>query len=726
MGKSRLLSLVVSTLACAIFGAVITFGLAVFETRIVDSASVTLRLAGEKVEADVKDLAFEAEDLANQLSGDFDFGEAFGGYLRSLPASGTSQRSDAAKGKVDNQIIEFRNDYAMVSGVALLSRDGVVQIAHSDFYSQGQKLEFKDNNFLLEALEEARVGLVSTERGLRFVGAAPLWDEGDDSIGVVLVERFMPALPELPESLTPLVYGGGKVEVGQAPTGVSFPKSPPGNLPARIGAGDARAIIAGLGRIAVEPLLVDRDSIGITAVSFPIPGQDRGLVGYVLYDSSNFFAELGGAQLSLIFVCIFVWLVHLLLIWRGSSDLTDFIEELNDYISCVLQGADVLERPDDREAPAELERLTTLVNRLAERPAGNATAVSSAQDEAPDYNAILSTPESGGQVDFTSLELDGLLSGRTIQLESLAFAPVEVRGDVGMRPVSKASASVAEFEAQVGSLAARDGSITRPFSTVAEQEGLASFDEDRSYDTISGFLEQVPEISAQDSAADSLSGDPFLNDADWADLKLEPLPDDDEFLNTDSSDALVTHAGPESMPADSGATSVMRVTPQLMERMRARDPELGSPEPAEDAGGFEDSIEKTTQMPAISDGLGTGTDLAANKTLIVQSLDGLMTGTGTETNPAIVPPPMGPAVDIQAPPPPPAEASPEDTFRRVYDEFVAMRAQCGEAGAIPYEKFRARLEKSRATVLEKHQCIDVNFKVYEKNGRAALKATPIT
>ena len=116
-----------------------------------------------------------------------------------------------------------------------------------------------------------------------------------------------------------------------------------------------------------------------------------------------------------------------------------------------------------------------------------------------------------------------------------------------------------------------------------------------------------------------------------------------------------------------------------------------------------------------------------SKTLVVQSLDGLMTGTGTETNPAIVPPPSHSGIDLGPPVPPPSESdATEQTFRRVYDEFVAMRVQCGEAGKIPYEKFKARLEKSRNTVLEKHRCLDVSFKVYEKNGRAALKATPVS
>lgn len=730
MGKSRLLSLAVSTLVCAIFATVITFGLAVFETRIVDSSNVTLRLAGEKVESDIKELAFEAEDLANQLSDNYDLSEAFGFFLKSAPASGTSQRSDSLKKKVESYILEFRNEYGMVSGIAMMGRDGTIRVSQSDFYSEGQKLEPNKESFLLEALEgELRGALVSTERGLRFVGAAPLWDEDSEApIGIALVERFMPALPELPDNLSVIIYGEGKVQAGKAPSDVSFPKAAPGNLPVRVGQGDARAVVLGVGRIAVEPLLVDRDAIGITAVSFPIPRQDRGLQGYVLNDSSGLFAELGGAQLSLIFVCMFVWLVHLLLIGRGSSDLTNFIEELNDFISCVLQGADVFERPDDGEAPAELERLTTLVNRLAERPAGGSTAAASAQDEAPDYHAILSGPDSDGQIDFASLELDGLLAGRTVQLESLAFAPVEVRGDAGIRPVTRATQPVASAPLDLmDDASARDGSITRPFSTVSVPDADPDFDPDRSYDTISGFLEQVPEVTP---SAEPVADDPFLNDSDWDELKLEPLPDDDDF-SSDTGDDIVNVA-PVSMPADASATSVMRVTPQLMERMRARDPELLSADDEQGSGIFstsdeaEDSIEKTTQMPAISDQLISG-DPSMSKTLVVQSLDGLMTGTGTETNPAIVPPPTASELDL-----PPAAPSPDTAldadvvFRQVYDDFVTLRAQCGEPGSISFEKFRARLEKSRSMVLEKHGCRDVAFKVYEKNGRAALKATPVT
>ena len=66
----------------------------------------------------------------------------------------------------------------------------------------------------------------------------------------------------------------------------------------------------------------------------------------------------------------------------------------------------------------------------------------------------------------------------------------------------------------------------------------------------------------------------------------------------------------------------------------------------------------------------------------------------------------------------------EGDYRRTYDDFVALRQQCGENGAVRWEKFRQRLEESRRKVIEKHRCRDVSFQVYVKNGKAALKASP--
>jgi hypothetical protein len=73
------------------------------------------------------------------------------------------------------------------------------------------------------------------------------------------------------------------------------------------------------------------------------------------------------------------------------------------------------------------------------------------------------------------------------------------------------------------------------------------------------------------------------------------------------------------------------------------------------------------------------------------------------------------------------EEDPEEMhFREVYDEFLRTRETCGEATSdLTFERFSAKLRKSRDAVVSKHDCSSVRFQVYVKNGKAALKAIPI-
>jgi hypothetical protein len=96
-------------------------------------------------------------------------------------------------------------------------------------------------------------------------------------------------------------------------------------------------------------------------------------------------------------------------------------------------------------------------------------------------------------------------------------------------------------------------------------------------------------------------------------------------------------------------------------------------------------------------------------------------------------PQLGDLLDFVEPPPlpmelPQATAAPKtpDYFHQVFDEFVAARQSCGEMGTLSYDKFKTRLEQSRNDVIAKHHCNDVRFQVYVKDGKAALKATPVT
>lgn len=75
----------------------------------------------------------------------------------------------------------------------------------------------------------------------------------------------------------------------------------------------------------------------------------------------------------------------------------------------------------------------------------------------------------------------------------------------------------------------------------------------------------------------------------------------------------------------------------------------------------------------------------------------------------------------------PAAMTPEEQhFHEVFDQFVAMRSQCNEpADGLTYDKFAAKLRKNRDQLVVKYNCKAVRFQVYIKDGKAALKATPV-
>ena len=68
----------------------------------------------------------------------------------------------------------------------------------------------------------------------------------------------------------------------------------------------------------------------------------------------------------------------------------------------------------------------------------------------------------------------------------------------------------------------------------------------------------------------------------------------------------------------------------------------------------------------------------------------------------------------------------ESEWRGVFDDFVALKQQCGEnLDGFTFEKFQTTLRKNRDALVQRHGAKRVKFSVYVKDGRAALKANPI-
>lgn len=74
----------------------------------------------------------------------------------------------------------------------------------------------------------------------------------------------------------------------------------------------------------------------------------------------------------------------------------------------------------------------------------------------------------------------------------------------------------------------------------------------------------------------------------------------------------------------------------------------------------------------------------------------------------------------------PSAVDEERHFQDVFKEFVATREKCGEpADGLTYDKFKAKLLKNKEQLVQKYNCKSVRFQVYVKDGKAALKASPV-
>jgi hypothetical protein len=74
--------------------------------------------------------------------------------------------------------------------------------------------------------------------------------------------------------------------------------------------------------------------------------------------------------------------------------------------------------------------------------------------------------------------------------------------------------------------------------------------------------------------------------------------------------------------------------------------------------------------------------------------------------------------------PPPSRIDPY--FKQVFDQFIAVKKSCGEPIAgLTYDKFAEKLTRNRDELRSKSGCREVRFTVYVKDGKAALKATPV-
>lgn len=74
----------------------------------------------------------------------------------------------------------------------------------------------------------------------------------------------------------------------------------------------------------------------------------------------------------------------------------------------------------------------------------------------------------------------------------------------------------------------------------------------------------------------------------------------------------------------------------------------------------------------------------------------------------------------------PAAQEEETHYREVFEQFIATQERCGvSVKGLTFDKFVRKLHAAREQVIKRHKASGVRFTVYVKEGRAALKASPV-
>jgi len=213
--------------------------------------------------------------------------------------------------------------------------------------------------------------------------------------------------------------------------------------------------------------------------------------------------------------------------------------------------------------------------------------------------------------------------------------------------------------------------------------------------------------------------------ADDAPTDERPAPDFSGNLEAPLSRAIDEMQAEPAPPPPRRAAEIRGASP----RLESSDLEAEAPPPALDPSSL-GSLPSLDLGPAGLPPVESGS--APPATVVSPIADDLLSRTAHPDDPDASRPPTRDltAVDQSPPPTSPAEEAldPSDRahFREVYERFIEMRRQCGETTAeLGFERFLQKLLKNRDTLVQKYQCRTVRFQVYEKDGKAALKATPV-
>jgi len=134
------------------------------------------------------------------------------------------------------------------------------------------------------------------------------------------------------------------------------------------------------------------------------------------------------------------------------------------------------------------------------------------------------------------------------------------------------------------------------------------------------------------------------------------------------------------------------------------------------APSYESSMSDMVSAPRIVDGV----DTAMSPFPAFPAADSPDVNTTAETLISSVPESMAQAAEKEE------GEDLQEYMQQVYTEFLTVKQQCGEdTSNLTFARFSKKLQKNRELLIDRYACRSVRFQVYIKDGKAALKATPV-
>ncbi|OGR14150.1 MAG: hypothetical protein A2341_28565 [Deltaproteobacteria bacterium RIFOXYB12_FULL_58_9] len=604
-----------------------------------------------------------------------------------VPPSGTvterlQARIKALQDKLRDRMAGWRDSRPRIDGFCLVDDVGVVMLSDIPIFKEGHSVPILEKqsdaetatskdatSFELDLSSESTVQTYTqvTEAGVFWLTAAPIYQK-TQLAGALIVVSQLRALAATPGAEATL-FSGEKALLGSA-SNFDHQSNRATKASALL---QPTSPAAGIGLLFVEP-----EHIGVWGRQFSVPNTSA-VRGFVTADLSPFYAELAERQTMTLIIMGLLLVAHLALLFMGGWRLRAGIRKLLTQTEGNLQGK--RGKLDEKAFAPELIPLVKMVNRDVLTPSNAVAplAVSPSLDEVLQAQNVDGDAESddGKEKNGSSIfadptrevDMDVSVTGDDPRSSGEAFASdTEDLEPFSLDPGDPLSPDLDNPElpdAEIPTAGGTTGSNATDASMAETDALLANADavlaDDEAVLTDDGGLQDVF-TTASDNAS------PF-NSASKAENPFDAMAE-----TLDGETAQNTAPAPEPALGDmldefaTDATAMMQLTPEIMAAMKKTVESL--PEPP--------TKEESQRRPPASPEL-----LAAPR------------------------------------------SNGDQHFQNVFEQFVEVRKDCGESiSELTFDKFAAKLAKSREAVMAKHQCSDVRFQVYVKDGKAALKAVP--